>query len=71
MAKLAWLITDNSMPIEQDFWAVLAQIQAESIGWIPLGEGVYLHVADDNANEVLVVSMAHADMLASIVLWVV
>jgi len=61
----------NSITVEADFWAELAQIQAESIGWIPLGEGVYLHVADDNANEVLVVSMAHADMLASIVLWVV
>jgi hypothetical protein len=34
MAKLAWLITDNSMTIEADFWAMLAQIQAESIGWI-------------------------------------
>ena len=30
--------------IEQDFWAELAQIQAESIGWIPLDEGAYLHV---------------------------
>lgn len=26
--------------IEADFWAELAQIQAESIGWIPLNEGV-------------------------------
>ncbi len=26
--------------IEQDFWAELAQIQAESIGWIPMDEGV-------------------------------
>jgi hypothetical protein len=24
--------------IEEDFWAELAQIQAESIGWIPLYE---------------------------------
>ena len=24
------------MPIEEDFWSELAQIQAESIGWIPL-----------------------------------
>jgi hypothetical protein len=28
--------------IEADFWAELAQIQAESIGWIPLDEGAYL-----------------------------
>jgi hypothetical protein len=33
--------------IEQDFWADLAQIQAESIGWIPLDEGAYLHVGLD------------------------
>ena len=35
------------MPIEEDFWAELAQIQAESIGWIPLDEGAYLHVGSD------------------------
>ena len=57
--------------VEADFWAELAQIQAESIGWIPLDEGVYLHVADNNDTEVLVVGMAHADMQASNVLWVV
>ena len=43
--------------IESDFWAELAQIQAESIGWIPLGSGVYLHVTDENATEVLVVGL--------------
>jgi hypothetical protein len=30
--------------IEEDFWAELAQIQAESIGWIFLEECAYLHV---------------------------
>jgi hypothetical protein len=35
--------------IEQDFWEELAQIQAESIGWIPLDEGAYLHVGSDDA----------------------
>ena len=43
--------------IESDFWAELAQIQAESIGWMPLEEGVYLHVSDENATEVLVVGV--------------
>ena len=57
--------------IEADFWAELAQIQAESIGWIPLEEGVYLHVSDENATEVLVVGLASVDMQASNVLWVV
>ena len=31
-------------PIEEDFWLELAQIQAASIGWIPLDEGAYLPV---------------------------
>ena len=47
----------NSQGIETDFWAELAQIQTESIGWIPLEEGVYLHVSDENATEVLVVGL--------------
>ena len=36
--------------IEADFWTELAQIKAESIGWVPLGEGAYLH--DDKATQV-------------------
>jgi hypothetical protein len=43
--------------IESDFWAELAQIQAESIGWIPLESGAYLHVSDENATEALVVGV--------------
>lgn len=46
--------------IEADFWAELAQIQAESIGWMPLEEGVYLHVSDANVTEVLVVGVPQA-----------
>ena len=46
--------------IESDFSIELAQIQAESIGWIPLEEGVYLHVSDENATEVLVVGVPQA-----------
>jgi len=46
--------------VEADFWAELAQIQAESIGWIPLEEGAYLHVSDDKATEVLVVGIPQA-----------
>ena len=33
-------------------------VEAESIGWIPLGEGAYLHVDDENVTEVLVVAQA-------------
>ena len=46
--------------IEAEFWAELAQIQAESIGWMPLEEGVYLHVSDENATEVMVVGVPQA-----------
>ena len=45
---------------EADFLLELAQIQAESIGWIPLEEGVYLHVSDENATEELVVGVPQA-----------
>ena len=56
--------------IEADFQLELAAIEAESIGWIPLGEGAYLHTADEYATEVLVVGLSHAGMQASNVLWV-
>jgi hypothetical protein len=56
--------------IEADFQRELADIEAESLGWTPLEQGVYLHVSDANAAEVLVVGLAHADMQSSNVLWV-
>ena len=46
----------STASIEADFCAELAQIKAESIGWVPLGEGAYLH--DDKATQVLVVGLA-------------
>ena len=46
--------------IESDFSTELAQIQAESIGWMPWEEGVYLHVSDESATEVLVVGVPQA-----------
>ena len=45
---------------EADFLLELAAIKAESIAWIPLEEGVYLHVGDENASEVLVVGLPQA-----------
>ncbi len=56
------------MTIEEDFWAELAQIQAESIGWIPLEEGAYLHVGSDE-SVIQVVGIAKAEMAGSNVLW--
>jgi hypothetical protein len=54
--------------IEEDFWLELAQIQAESIGWIPLDEGVYLHVGSDTPV-IQVVGIAKEEMAGSNVLW--
>lgn len=45
---------------EADFWRELAEIEAESIGWQPLEPGVYLHVSDANATEVMVVGVPQA-----------
>jgi hypothetical protein len=57
-------------PIEKDFWAELAQMQAESIGWIPLDETAYLHVGADDAV-IQVVGIAKEEMAGGNVLWLV
>ena len=54
--------------IEADFWEELAQIEAESIGWMPLGAGVYLHVGSD-ALVIQIVGIAKEEMVDSNVLW--
>jgi hypothetical protein len=60
----------NAERIEADFQRELAQIEAESIGWTPLEPGVYLHVSDATATEVLVVGLARAEMHSTNLLWV-
>ena len=54
--------------IEEDFWLELAQIQAESIGWIPLDDGAYMHVGSD-VPVIQVVGIVKAEMAGSNVLW--
>ena len=59
--------------IEADFLAELAQIQAESIGWIPLDEGAYLHIgsdSSDNTSVIEVVGLPRSEMQGVSVLWV-
>ena len=59
--------------IEADFWEELAQIQAESIGWIPLDEGAYLHIGSDtsdNTSVIEVVGLPRSEMQGVSVLWV-
>jgi hypothetical protein len=54
--------------IEADFSAELAQIQAESIGWIPLDEGAYLHLVSDT-SVIEVVGLPKPEMQGSSILW--
>ena len=54
--------------IQSDYGVELAQIQAESIGWIPLDEGAYLHVGSDE-GVIQVVGIATKDMAEGNVLW--
>ena len=54
--------------IEEDFWLELAQIRAESIGWIPLDDSAYLHVGSDSPV-IQVVGIAKEEMAGSNVLW--
>jgi hypothetical protein len=56
-------------PIEADFLTELAQIQAESIGWIPLAETAYLHIGSDT-SVIEVVGIPKSDMQGLCVLWV-
>lgn len=56
------------MTLEEDFWAKLVQIQAESIDWIPLDEGAYLQVGSDEAV-IQVVGLAKKEIAGSNVLW--
>ena len=46
--------------LRADFLREMAEIEAESIGWIPLESGAYLHVCVPNATEVLVVGVPQA-----------
>jgi hypothetical protein len=54
--------------IEADLWAELAQIQAESIGWIPLDEAAYLHIVLDT-SVIEIVGIPKPEMQGSSVLW--
>jgi hypothetical protein len=56
--------------IESDFSAELAAIEAESIGWIPLEEGVYLHVVSAETEIIEVVGIPTAEMQGLTVLLV-
>ena len=50
----------------------LAAIEAESIGWLPLGDGAYLHLGKPDEEEVIitVIGTPDASMAGMNVLWV-
>ena len=60
----------DSTNIDLDFLRELAEIEAESMGWIPLDDGVYLHLGSDE-EVVEIVGFADAGMAGANVLWVV
>ena len=62
------LLDGQLNPTQEDFWLELAQIQAESIGWILLDEGAYLHVGS-HEPVIQVVGIAKAEMAGGNVLW--
>ena len=55
---------------EAELQAELAAIEAESIGWLPLTDGAYLHVGDPEALVITVVGVPDASMAGVNVLWV-
>jgi len=48
----------------------LATLSAESIGWLPLCDGAYLHVGDPEGDVITVVGVADAGMAGGNVLLV-
>ena len=56
--------------VEADFGRELAEIEAESIGWQALDDGVYLHVGSEDAV-IEITGCATAGMAGCNVLWVV
>ena len=59
----------DSTNIDLDFPRELAEIEAESMGWIPLDEGAYLHVGSED-GVVEIVGLADAGMAGANVLWI-
>ena len=53
-----------------EFLRELAEIETESIGWIPLDDGAYLHVGSED-GVVEIVGLADAGMAGANVLWIV
>jgi len=55
--------------LQADFLRELAEIEAESMGWLPLDDGAYLHVGSED-GVVEIVGLADAGMAGANVLWI-
>ena len=55
--------------IQNDLLRELAEIEIESMGWIPLDEGTYLHLGSED-GVVEIVGLADAGMAGANVLWI-
>ena len=60
----------DSTNIDINFLRELAEIEAESMGWIPLDDGAYLHVGSED-GVVEIVGLADTGMAGANVLWIV
>ena len=67
---VALLSSTNAMNDSADIEQELKEIAAESIGWIPLENGAYLH-AGAETQVIQVVGVADASMAGTSVLWLV
>ena len=63
-------IKEATHAAKESIEAELQAIQAESIGWIPLG-GAYLYAGDPEEQVIEVVGVALASMTGANVLWLV
>ena len=45
---------ESALFTEAELQVELAAIEAESIGWLPLGEGAYLHLGKPDEEEVVI-----------------
>ena len=50
--RLSRLLETAELSPEDEQW--LAEVEAESIGWQPLGAGAYLHVGNPDEEEVVI-----------------
>ncbi len=55
---------------EAELQAELAALEAESIGWMPLGDGAYLHLGKPDALAITVVGVPDVEMAGMNVLLV-